>query len=329
MLLRAGNAGSNTAADHITVVKKALAQLPCDPGYRVGRTIVDPHRWCRRQPRVPRVSDQATAVVLDRVRADRRHGHRDLLDPAGRMDTRLRRRRAGPRRRLGCRTHRSGRPVVMAGRDAACRAQGTPSPWRAAAVHRPRRAAVDRVHPPTPATAGSPTSNYATAAAPGARTASGTRKPPAWRIFRCTDSTRTGSGSPSCNSPANSSRGPRCSPCTSTPPGSGSRNGCACACGRSPGGSPTMPAAPTSNSPPEHPGPAHPRPRPPQRATRTDLTSINPIIRDEREMSSGAVDPDATRPCRAAHRCPTPDQRQRPPIRNRSGRPRGLRKDRG
>ncbi|KXX57903.1 IS1380 family transposase, partial [Rhodococcus sp. LB1] len=40
MLLRAGNAGSNTAADHITVVKKALAQLPCDPGYRVGRTIL-------------------------------------------------------------------------------------------------------------------------------------------------------------------------------------------------------------------------------------------------------------------------------------------------
>jgi hypothetical protein len=33
-LLRKGNAGSNTAADHITVVKAALAQLP---GYRFGR----------------------------------------------------------------------------------------------------------------------------------------------------------------------------------------------------------------------------------------------------------------------------------------------------
>ena len=33
-LLRRGNAGSNTAADHITVVKAALAQLP---GYRSGR----------------------------------------------------------------------------------------------------------------------------------------------------------------------------------------------------------------------------------------------------------------------------------------------------
>ena len=28
MLLRPGNAGSNTAADHITVLRQALAQLP-------------------------------------------------------------------------------------------------------------------------------------------------------------------------------------------------------------------------------------------------------------------------------------------------------------
>lgn len=34
LMLRAGNAGSNTAADHITVLKAALAQLP---GYRAGR----------------------------------------------------------------------------------------------------------------------------------------------------------------------------------------------------------------------------------------------------------------------------------------------------
>ncbi|WP_433604874.1 IS1380 family transposase [Prescottella agglutinans] len=40
MLLRPGNAGSNTAADHIAVVKDALAQLPSDPGYRVGRKVM-------------------------------------------------------------------------------------------------------------------------------------------------------------------------------------------------------------------------------------------------------------------------------------------------
>lgn len=40
MLLRPGNAGSNTAADHVTVVKDALALLPSDPCYRVGRKIL-------------------------------------------------------------------------------------------------------------------------------------------------------------------------------------------------------------------------------------------------------------------------------------------------
>lgn len=40
ILLRPGNAGSNTATDHISVVKDALAQLPSDPGYRVGRKVL-------------------------------------------------------------------------------------------------------------------------------------------------------------------------------------------------------------------------------------------------------------------------------------------------
>lgn len=40
MLLRPGNSGSNTAADHVTVVQDALAQLPLDPGYRVGKKVL-------------------------------------------------------------------------------------------------------------------------------------------------------------------------------------------------------------------------------------------------------------------------------------------------
>jgi hypothetical protein len=41
VLLRAGNAGSNTAADHITVTKQALAQLPGHrPGNRPGRKVL-------------------------------------------------------------------------------------------------------------------------------------------------------------------------------------------------------------------------------------------------------------------------------------------------
>ncbi|MGX6511642.1 IS1380 family transposase [Rhodococcus sp. SJ-2] len=40
MLLRPGNSGSNTAADHVAVVQDALAQLPFDPGYRVGKKVL-------------------------------------------------------------------------------------------------------------------------------------------------------------------------------------------------------------------------------------------------------------------------------------------------
>jgi len=40
MLLRPGNAGSNTAADHINVTRDALAQLPFTTGSRVGRKVL-------------------------------------------------------------------------------------------------------------------------------------------------------------------------------------------------------------------------------------------------------------------------------------------------
>ncbi|MDO3648955.1 IS1380 family transposase [Nocardia mangyaensis] len=40
MLLRPGNAGANTAADHKTVLAAALNQLPFGPGYRVGRKVL-------------------------------------------------------------------------------------------------------------------------------------------------------------------------------------------------------------------------------------------------------------------------------------------------
>jgi Transposase DDE domain group 1 len=40
MLLRPGNAGSNTAADHKAVLADALAQLPWRPGYRVGCKVL-------------------------------------------------------------------------------------------------------------------------------------------------------------------------------------------------------------------------------------------------------------------------------------------------
>ncbi|MEV6324971.1 IS1380 family transposase [Nocardia sp. NPDC051787] len=39
-LLRAGNAGANTAADHKQVLAAAIAQLPWQPGYRIGRKVL-------------------------------------------------------------------------------------------------------------------------------------------------------------------------------------------------------------------------------------------------------------------------------------------------
>ncbi|AFA76049.1 transposase IS4 family protein (plasmid) [Gordonia polyisoprenivorans VH2] len=40
-MLRPGNAGSNTAADHIAVVEQALAQVPGIDGYRVGKAVLN------------------------------------------------------------------------------------------------------------------------------------------------------------------------------------------------------------------------------------------------------------------------------------------------
>jgi hypothetical protein len=40
VMLRAGNAGSNTAADHIVVIREALRQLPFHAGGRVGRKVL-------------------------------------------------------------------------------------------------------------------------------------------------------------------------------------------------------------------------------------------------------------------------------------------------
>jgi hypothetical protein len=76
-LLRPGNAGSNTAADHSDVTKPALAQLP--KHLRRGRQTLN--RLQRRHPRVRRLVHpaRAVAVVLGRHDHHRRH-------PPGRLE---------------------------------------------------------------------------------------------------------------------------------------------------------------------------------------------------------------------------------------------------
>ncbi|EFE72346.1 transposase [Streptomyces viridosporus ATCC 14672] len=87
--LRPGNSGSNTAADHISAARLALAQLP--NRYRRGRRTsvgtpdADPLRFRRRHPRVRRLARSAgtVAVLLGR------HGDHRGRPPARPQDPRV------------------------------------------------------------------------------------------------------------------------------------------------------------------------------------------------------------------------------------------------
>ena len=78
MLLRPGNAGANTAADHITVTKQALAQLPSHrPGVRPGRRVLvrgdggagtrEFLEWLTRQRLSYSVGFRLTQDMVDRI----------------------------------------------------------------------------------------------------------------------------------------------------------------------------------------------------------------------------------------------------------------------
>ena len=151
MLLRPGNAGSNTAADHVTVVQDALAQLPFDPTYRVGKKVLvridgagGTHSLIEYLTK-RRLSYSVGFSLTDTM------GQRPRSGPGAGLDPGLRFRWAGPRRGLGHRDHRPARPVHMAERHARDRPQGAPASGCAVAIHRPRRPTPDRVrdeHPP-------------------------------------------------------------------------------------------------------------------------------------------------------------------------------------
>ena len=68
VLLRRGNAGSNTAADHITVLREALQQLPFRaeqrPGSRPGRKVLASQGRRRRGPRRDRTAGRAITSGL-------------------------------------------------------------------------------------------------------------------------------------------------------------------------------------------------------------------------------------------------------------------------
>ena len=140
IVLRPGNAGSSTAADHIEATRLALAQLPR-------------HQW--RKALIRADSAGGTHEFLKWLTArSRRLGYSvgltitgDIQDAIGKIPAvapgqaydRLRRATA---RRLGRRDHRHARPGRLARGNAGHRPQGAPAPRSAAAVHRHRRAPV-------------------------------------------------------------------------------------------------------------------------------------------------------------------------------------------
>ena len=87
IVLRAGNAGPDTAADHIEATRLALAQLPQD----TRRRGADPDGLRRRHPRVPGLAHQAgpAASVLGRLDHHRRHARRHPERSRPGLDPRL------------------------------------------------------------------------------------------------------------------------------------------------------------------------------------------------------------------------------------------------
>ena len=209
-MLRAGGAGSNTAADHIEASRLALAQLPRHLRRKVliradsgGGTHGFLH-WLTAKSRPP--------ALLGRHDDYRGHAERDPQGPGGFLDAGLRRRRAGPGRGVGRRHHRDARPVVLAGRDAGHRPQGTPAPWARSCGSPTSTGTGSPPSPPTRRRASSRTWSCCTGAGPAARTGSAAPRTPGCATCPSRASPRTSCGARSSPWPASCWPGPRCSP---------------------------------------------------------------------------------------------------------------------
>ena len=134
-LLRPGNAGANTATDHITVLDRALEQVPAEHIESIeilvradsaGAThaLAD---YCRDARLRFSFGDELTESVRTAI-----------LEPPRMPGSRARPGRLGQGERPGRRDHRRRRPL-LARRLPGDRAARAPAPRRAAELHRPRR----------------------------------------------------------------------------------------------------------------------------------------------------------------------------------------------
>ncbi|WHU48105.1 transposase [Gordonia sp. L191] len=134
--LRPGNAGSNTAADHISMVESALAQIPGVDGFRVGKAVLIRNRFGRRHPRIPQLSDQAAAGLLGGVRTDRGHRRNHRPTATGGVDPGLQCQRQRTRRGVGRGADEHAGPSRLARGDVNHRAERETASGSAVAVHR-------------------------------------------------------------------------------------------------------------------------------------------------------------------------------------------------
>lgn len=291
-LLRPGNAGSNTAADHITVIRAALRQLPGHkPGNRPGRKVlirVDgagaSHElldWLHGQRLSYSVGFGLTQALVDQLAALPVTDWQTALD-AGREP-------------------RPGAWVI----EATGLMNLTPWPTGMRVIvrrERPHPGAQLRITDPD----GLRYDAFATNTRPGgphrqladlelrhrrrARVEDRIRaaKDTGLTNLPCTSSTRTGSGRPWSRWPVRSPPGPRCSRSASIPPAAGNPNGCDCACSRSPPRSPATPARSCCTSR---------RTRPGQGSSSTDSTSFTHSPSPAEPRPASPDDP-GTRPAR-------------------------------
>jgi hypothetical protein len=175
-MLRPGNAGANTAADHKTVLAAALEQLPWRPGYRVGRKVLvrtdaggGTHEfvnYCHNRRLQYSLGFGLTDALVEAVNKIPKKVWTPAYDAEGKV-------RAG---------------AWVAELTGLAELSGWPEGMRLIVRK-------ERPHPsPTPAAGSWPTWSYGIAAGLVARTASETPRTPASGIYRSTDSTRTGSG---------------------------------------------------------------------------------------------------------------------------------------
>ncbi len=157
-LLRRGNAGSNTAADHVLVLEQALAQVPehLRQPDELGRVavLVRTDAAGATQEFTRHVADTGMQFSVGLTCTTSTSKPCCAASQGGERGPRPTTRRA--RRGTG-RGHRPGRPHRLADRNSAAPAQRTPPPRRPTPVHRRRWAAGHRIPHPTPTEGNSPT----------------------------------------------------------------------------------------------------------------------------------------------------------------------------